>query len=91
VDNYIVDLAQEEKSEKPLDCHREGVARYNQAEQKVKKYRFPDNRVSCLFIDQYRNIWVGTQKGVLRYHQGKIVLQDGKKVEKGDGWTHFHE
>ncbi len=67
-----------------------GIASYS--DNKWKRFNFKNNRVYCLGVGKEGRVWVGTQKGVLRYSMGTpYVKSNGKRGYKDSKWKHFHD
>lgn len=70
-------------------AHPDGVTFYSG--KKWKKFRFKNNQVYCITVDKNGYVWVGTNKGALRYFRGKPILDEqGAQTYKDPEWKHFH-
>ncbi len=56
-----------------------------------KRYKFPDSRVSSFTEHGNGNIWIGTDKGVISYKAGALVVdRNGVTKENPPEWKSFH-
>jgi ligand-binding sensor domain-containing protein len=70
-------------------AHPDGISSFTG--KKWKKFRFKNNRVYCIKTDEKNLVWVGTQKGALRYFRGKPNIdRQGQLDYEFPEWKHFH-
>jgi hypothetical protein len=66
-----------------------GVTVYD--ETSWKRYKFPESIVRSIAEYEPGNVWIGTNKGVISYTQGKVTVdKTGKKLEMSPEWKAVH-
>lgn len=56
-----------------------------------KRYQFPGSEAYCLAEYKPGIMWIGTNKGAISYHAGRIKTdKSGKKTQAPPKWKHFH-
>jgi ligand-binding sensor domain-containing protein len=56
-----------------------------------KRYKFPGSVVHCFAEQKSGTVWIGTNKGVITFTEGKTVTTpDGKILEGSPDWKTYH-
>lgn len=88
ISNQVVDVGVDKEGVVWV-AHAGGVTSYTK--KKWKRFRFPKARVSSMVIDENNMVWVGSEKGILRYDRGKPKINEkGETVYPHSEWKHLH-
>jgi hypothetical protein len=56
-----------------------------------KRYKFPGSSVQCFTQQRSGTIWIGTNKGVVTYREGKAsTTSDGRAIDGTPEWKTYH-
>lgn len=89
--SWISDIEEDENGELWISTQGGGLFRFNPESKKWKNYKatgqsgsLPHNHVNDIKIDSERNIYVGTQKGVVVYNQREDGFVDVVELPQGN-------